>query len=354
MKIISNELALTFEDLNLVPADFSEIRSRADINTETQIGSTVFTLPIISSNMTSVFTPKLANTLIEKGGMSIIHRFCTVQENVELFNSSKAHGNPWVSVGASIGEMDRFYALYDAGARVFVLDLAQGNSIVAVESYNRMVATRPDVEIVVSDFSTGPQIVAFNSKVSRPATAYMVGQGCGSACKTREATGIGIPVMSAINSCKSAGFPLILNGGIRNSGDFCKALAAGVSAVVMGRLFAQCIESSSDYDAKFAHFNRDVGSMANSSQQKTYSGSASKESYDRQCKSAAFRAPEGESYTVQVNTNVETLYNTFSGGLRSSMSYLNSTNLTEFREKANFVKITNAGAKESGAYGKNL
>ncbi len=354
MKIISNDLALTFEDLNLVPADFSTIRSRASINTETSIGSTKFSLPILSSNMSSVFTPKLANTLIEKGGMSIIHRFCTVQENVELFNASRTHGNPWVSVGASISEMDRFFALYSAGARVFCLDMAMGNSIVAVEAYNRMVSTRPDVEIIVSDFSLGPQIVAFNSRVSRPATAYMVGQGCGSACKTREVTGIGVPVMSAINSCKSAGFPLILNGGIRNSGDMAKALAAGCSAVIMGRLFAQTRESAGIFDPKFAHFNEGISSENSSQLLRTYSGSASESSYKSQGKSAEFRAPEGDAYEVRVNTTVEELYNTFSGGLRSSMSYMNSQNLVEFQEKANFVKVSNAGAKESGAFGKNL
>lgn len=348
MQIISNSEALTFDDVNLVPADFSEVLSRANVITTELIGKTSFSLPIISSNMTSVFTPKLANKLQALGGRAIVHRFCSIEDNIKLFKASLEHGKPWVSVGASTNEMERAEALVDAGAEVLVLDLAMGNSKVAVDQYNRLTEHFPNCDIIVSDFSLGPQVSAFLSRVKRNPTAFFIGQGCGSACTTRQTTGIGIPVMSAIHSCTTMNpnQNFILNGGIRYPGDFCKAIAAGCKAVVLGRLFAQCQESISDDLTKVY-----LGGVPKS---KIYSGSASQESYQHQGKESVFRAPEGESYTVNVNNTVENLFNTFNGALRSSMSYLNATTLNEYRIRAHFVKVTNAGIKESGAYGKNL
>lgn len=339
---------VTFEDIALIPAAFSNIRSRQDVTTTETVGSTHFNLPIISSNMTSVFTPELANNLQKLGGKSIIHRFCTIEENLKLLLAAADYGIPWVSVGASLDEMERAEALVDAGAEVLVLDVAMGNSIVTVEQYNRLVDKFPNTDIIVSDFSTADQIMAFTERVSKIPAAFTIGQGVGSACITRKTTGIGIPAVTAIQSCREAGHNIILNGGISNTGDFCKALALGVKAVIMGRMFAQCREGVNQENSnKFAYFNHCEA-------KKLYSGSASKDSYVAQGKTSHYRAPEGESYYVNVNTNVEELFNTYSGALRSSMSYTNSSNLTEYRKNARFIMISGAGSREAGAYGKNL
>ncbi len=350
MKLISNDQLLTFDDISLCPAEFSSLRSRSDVDTSQTISKTTLKLPILASNMTSVITPALVNKLQELGGKGILHRFNTIEENVQLFKDCSLNGKPWVSIGTSEFHMERAEALVEAGAEVVVIDQAMGNHITAVEQYNRLVDKYPNIDVIVGDFCLSSQINEFMSRVSKTPAAFLIGQGCGSACKTREVTGIGIPVMSAINSCNAAGnYNLILNGGIRNSGDMCKALAAGVKAVILGRLFSQCSESV-EVDPKFNYFNPDL----RQSNMRIYSGSASKESYASQEKTANFRAPEGESYSIKVDNTVENLFNSFSGGLKSSMSYLNSKNLDEFREKARFVKITNAGSKESSAFGKNL
>jgi IMP dehydrogenase/GMP reductase len=183
-------LGLSLEDISLLPADFSFIKSRKDVITHEEVANTMLPLPVISSNMTSVYSPKLSQEVAKHGGISIVHRFCSIEENVNLFEAGifideYNHGRnfaqyiPWVSVGSSPDELVRAEALVSKGAEVLVLDLAMGNSINAVEQYKRLVNRFPNVDIVVSDFCHKAQLDAFVYHAGGTPSAFTIGQGVG-------------------------------------------------------------------------------------------------------------------------------------------------------------------------------
>lgn len=349
-------LGLSFDDIALVPADFSRVISRSDVDLSEVIGNTKLTIPIISSNMTSVFSPALAKEVIRYGGQSIIHRFCSIEENVRLYKQSEL--NPWISIGSSKEELLRAEELVLAGATTLVLDLAMGNSINAVNQYRALKNKFPNIDIVVSDFCTKAQLDAFVYHAGSTPAAFTLGQGGGSACETRLRTGIGNPSVSAILECNAdKNYNLILNGGIRDTGDACKAIALGCKAVIVGRLFASCEESGAPirYETKWEDADIDGEMLAlpvQTAVAKIYKGSASASSYKDQGKEASYRVEEGAQYEIPISGTVKDLMNRFNGGLRSSLSYLDSFNLIEYRENANIIQVTTHGSKEAKAYGK--
>lgn len=348
---------LTLDDISLVPADMSHINSRADVNLKQIIGHTYFDLPLISSNMTSVYSPKLSQEVLLLGGQSIVHRFCSIEDNIKLFTDGCYIGGPiytleatnvdykkpWVSVGNGKTELERAEALVSAGAETIVLDLAMGSSMLAVKQFQELTKLFPNCDIVVSDFSTREQLQVFVGNAGKSPMAFTCGQGSGSACITRKQTGIGIPTATMITDCVESGFNIILNGGIKSSGDAAKALALGVKAVMIGRLFAACEESGAERNDPWQSNPTHV----------IYRGSAAASSYEDQKKTSSYRTPEGEEYTIPITGTVKQLMNDFNGGLRSSLSYLNANNLDEFRKNARFIQLTQTGIRESRAYGKD-
>lgn len=332
------EQTYSLDDVALKPAEFSTIISRVNVSTEQHIGQNKFKLPIISSNMISVYSPDLSNQILDYGSQSIVHRFCSIDENIKLFVDGWFGNNkPWVSIGSAVEELERATALVGLGAETLVLDLAMGNSINAVEQFKRLREEFPNQDIIVSDFCHRQQLDAFVNHAGSSPTAFTIGQGIGSVCETRIRTGIGYASFSAIMDCTyDDKYHVILNGAVKDTGDFCKALAAGCSAVIVGRLFAGCVESGA---LKFQNHA-------------VYSGSASYDSYLRQNKVSSFRVEEGASYEIPITGTVKNMLDRFNGGLRSSMSYLNATDLHEYRNNAEFVLLTNNGTIEAKAYGK--
>lgn len=362
---------VTLDDISLVPADFSMINSRADVKLNQTISKTYLQIPLVSSNMTSVYSPKLSQEVLRLGGQSIVHRFCSIEENVKLFTDGIFVENlnteipfsqynpykfkPWVSVGNGKSELDRASALVYSGADTIVLDLAMGSSMLAVKQFQELSKLFPNCDIVVSDFSTRAQLQAFVGNAGKIPTSFTIGQGAGSSCQTRLKTGIGVPTATMITDCVESGFNIILNGGIKNPGDAAKALALGVKAVMVGRLFAACHESG----AKKLHISKESRNLYPEDRaiplpsHAIYRGSAAASSYEDQGKTSSNRTPEGEEYTIPVTGTVEDLMNDFNGGLRSSLSYLNANNLDEFRKNVRFIKLTQSGMREAHAYGKH-
>lgn len=343
------KLSLSFDDVLIKPADFSEILSRADVDTTTTLCNKKFSLGIVSSNMDSVYSPKLAYETIKAGGASCVHRFCTIDENIKLFKSGAYYKepyyayNPWVSIGVGAMEYERASALMNEGASVIVLDLANGACMSAVEQYKRIKERFKYVSIVVGNFATSGQINSFISHCGSVPDLFKCSIGSGSACITRNVTGIGVPSFTCLMDCVSTGHNVIFDGGIKNPGDFCKALALGAKGVMMGRVFASCEESP----GRIIACDEDGGNAI-----KRYRGSASKSSYESQDKVANHRTPEGEEYTIPVTGTVAQLMQQYSAGLRSSMTYLNATNLNNYRKNAQFIRVSNNSFIESGAHGK--
>lgn len=344
-----NNINLSFDDVLLKPADFSEILSRADVDTSTYLCGKEYKLGIVSSNMDTVYSPQLAKATSESGGVSCVHRFCSIDENVKLFKNGIYNKNysthlPWVSVGVGAMEYERAHALIAAGAQTIVIDLANGACRSAVDQYKRIREICSYVEVVVGNFATSGQINAFIANSGSVPNLFKCSIGSGSACITRSITGVGVPSFSCLMDCVSTGYNILFDGGIKIPGDFCKALALGAKGVMMGRAFAACQESP----GKICYLEHTTAPH------KYYRGSASQSSYEVQDKVAKHRTPEGEAYSIRVSGTVEQLMQQYSAGLRSSMTYLNANNLNEYKENAEFVTITNNGHKENFAHGRNL
>lgn len=162
-----------------------------------------------------------------------------------------------------------------------------------------------------------------------------------SMCTTRVVTGCGLPTLHSIIDCrKIPNITIIADGGIKNSGDIAKALAAGADAVMLGSMLSGTTEAPGD------------NIVMNHNTYKTYRGSASLESYHVQGKSAQHRTPEGESTLVPVKGSVDQILQQIEGGLRSAFSYVGARNINEFRENVQLIEVTTSSAIESTAHGK--
>lgn len=333
--------SLSFDDVLLIP-QFSTIKSRADVDpTHSFLGEKIF--PVISSNMDSVTGTAMGKAMLAYGAQAALHRFQSIEDNVKMY---KAAPGTIVSLGLGDLELERAAALFQAGANKFLIDVAHGANTEVVRQTKALRAIlKNNAAIIVGNFATGESVNSFTHHLGSKYAieSIKVGIGGGSACTTRLVTGCGLPTLHSILDARSTGLPIIADGGIRNSGDIAKALAAGASAVMVGRLLAGAEESL----GKPIH--EDFSSLG-----KQYRGSASGESYEAQGKSAKHRTPEGESFLVPYTGSVSYTLRQLEAGLRSAMSYVGAATIKEFQEKAQIVEITGAGRIESSAHGRNI
>ncbi len=355
---------LSFDDTLLLPK-FSEISSRKNVSLSQDFLGMKLTSPVISSNMDTITESRMAATMIKSGAMGCLHRFCTIEENVKMFHDTidlvaqggGSFNKPMVSVGVGENEYKRAMALFDAGATHFVIDVAHGAATHVVEMYDRLRTSFNNLSfnnhyIIVGNFATAESIKEFNKRVlnKRKPDAYKIGIGGGSLCTTRVVTGCGLPTLSSLQDCKSLGLVLIADGGIRGSGDIAKSLAAGASVVMLGGMLSGTDETPGDL-LNYSGLPQHPMSIAPCF--KKYRGSASFASYEVQGKNDSHRAPEGEETLVAYKGPVNKILTNIDAGLRSSFSYVGAKDLTSFRENSILVEITNNGAKESSAHGKN-
>lgn len=338
--------ALSFDDILIVPK-YSDISSRKDVNpTINFLGEKIF--PVISANMDTVTEANMATAMGKHGARGCLHRFQSIEDNVKMFAESRLINgqSTYVSVGVGKTELDRFKALVDNGATHVILDVAHGASKSVVEQVRKIRQIDSNIYLIVGNFATSSEITDFQFKVGQMhVDAYKVGIGGGSLCTTRIVTGCGYPTFASTVDCANIGIPIIADGGIRNSADICKALAAGASVVMLGSMLAGTDESPGEVITEWKPGHK-------AAQYKKYRGSASQESYDSQGKNASHRTAEGESSIVPYKGPLKPILEQIEGGLRSSMSYVGASNLLDFREEAEFVRITSAGMIESKAHGK--
>ena len=251
-------------------------------------------------------------------------------------------------VGAAVGVrgdyLERAAALIEEDVDVLVLDVAHGHTEAALQALERLRTTHPDVSIIAGNIATAE---GTRDLIDRGADAVKVGVGPGSTCTTRIVTGAGMPQLTAILDCATVaagpGVPVIADGGIRNSGDMTKALAAGANSVMLGNLLAGTEESPGALIIR------------NGRQYKTYRGMASLYASARR---QALDAPvEDEDLSQIVEEGVEAMVpyrgkatdvlTQLVGGLRSGMSYCGAQTIPELWAQAEFIQITPAGMKES-------
>ncbi len=258
------------------------------------------------------------------------------------------------AVGVKGDYLERTEALLEAGADVIVVDIAHGHSENAINTVHMIKKAFPDSELIAGNVATGE---GSRDLIKAGVDAVKVGVGSGSICITRVVTGSGVPQLTAIiDSVKVAHdyeVPIISDGGIRNSGDITKALAAGASSVMIGSLFGGTDESPGKTLVK------------NGKKYKMYRGMASfYASLGRKYREAGPQVvdsddlndyvPEGVEAMVPYNGSVVEIIRQMAGGLRSGLSYCGAKTIPEMQMNAEFIKITSAGYIESQSHDVDL
>lgn len=336
------QTALCFDDV-LIKPEYSEIKSRKDVDTTSIIAGRKLRVPIISANMKSVTGPTMANAIRHAGGWGCLHRFGSAAEMISDFFLT--NDEAIVSMGVAETEFHRILDLHKRGAKVVCIDIAHGASILAADMLFKL-KRETDLKVIVGNFATYYSFAEFMSRSGYAPDAIKVGVGGGSACTTRRVTGCGMPTFASLWDFCQTGHDvevqIIADGGIRNSGDFAKAIAVGADAVMLGKVLVDTTESNAIM----------INDYVERKTWKRYSGSASAESYESQGKTSEHRTPEGESYLVPyTGRTVEDVMQEFSAGLRSAMSYVGASTIQDFQIESQFVQISQAALAESHPHG---
>jgi IMP dehydrogenase len=249
-----------------------------------------------------------------------------------------------VAAATSVGDsgFERSEALIDAGVDIVVIDTAHGHSEGVIEAVRRVKALSSGVQVIAGNVATAE---ATRALIDAGADAVKVGIGPGSICTTRMVAGVGVPQLTAIMDCAEAAgdVPVIADGGIKFSGDFAKAIAAGASAAMVGSMIAGTDESPGEvilYQGRSFKSYRGMGSL----------GAMARGSADRYFQKDAASdklVPEGIEGQVPYKGSVTNVIHQMVGGLRAAMGYTGNATVAEMRGGARFVKITGAGLKES-------
>ena len=249
-----------------------------------------------------------------------------------------------VAAATGVGDagFERSEALIDAGVDMIVVDTAHGHSQGVADAVKRLRKIAGDTQIVAGNVATA---AATKALIDAGADAVKVGIGPGSICTTRMVAGVGVPQLTAIMDCASAAgdIPVIADGGIKFSGDFAKAIAAGASCAMVGSMIAGTDESPGEvilYQGRSFKSYRGMGSMGAMA-----SGSADR--YFQKDAASDKLVPEGIEGQVPYKGPAGTVVHQLVGGLRAAMGYTGNATVPDMRNNCSFVKITGAGLKES-------
>jgi len=251
------------------------------------------------------------------------------------------------AVGTSPDTLDRVAQLVEAGVDMVVVDTSHGHSRGVLQMVKLLKARFGDLQVVGGNIVTAEAALAL---VDHGADGVKVGIGPGSICTTRIIAGVGVPQISAVSNVSAAlagtGVPLIADGGIRFSGDVAKAIAAGANSVMLGGLFAGTEESPGEvelYQGGSYKSYRGMGSLGAMAQRH---GSSDRYFQDTTSELEKL-VPEGIEGRVPYKGSLVKIVHQLCGGLKAAMGYTGSENIEAMRTRPQFVRITNAGVKES-------
>ena len=386
---------LTYDDVNIVPK-FSEVLSRENVDLSTRFTkNTTLSIPIVSSPMDTVTEYKMAREMLDMGGVGVIHRFQSIENQAEQMKRVWRQWDSWYNIGgdkdrtdhtqvfedwykgvyhwnspptksdyedlhellwfadeaqrdedywskrplcAAIGTtgdyLERAQELVKNGCNVLLIDVAHGHHKLVGDALEKIKNDIPRVEVVAGNIATreGAEFL-----LQSGADGIRVGIGNGSLCETRIRTGVGLPQVSTlldvVTICDDFDVPCIADGGIRNIGDVCKGLGCGADSVMLGSLLSGTKESPGQIEK--------IGQWPNEKLFKKYRGSASRDSKGND------KNVEGNHKVVPYKGKVHRLLSDIKDGIRSSFSYVGANNLSEYHSKVEFVRVTQAGTIEA-------
>lgn len=356
--------ALTFNDVLLRPG-YSGF-DRSDISLSSNLTRSItLECPMVSAPMDTVTEAELAIALAKLGGIGMIHRNLTVeQQAAEVKKVKKAGHLVGAAVGSSSGYEKRVAALVKAGVDVLLVDSAHGYAVKVIEAIKYIKKSYPAIDVIGGSIATAE---AAKALIDAGADGLRVGMGPGAICSTRIVSGMGVPQLTAlfdtVSVASKAGVPVIADGGLINSGDAVKALAAGASTIMMGRMFAATEESPGDVvRLKPEHVPGRFQNIIDGSDEytfKTYRGMGSVAAMQKGLEVSSEDEFHGKNYQgdvlvaegveglVPCSGTVKNLVDLFTGGIHSGMYYVGAKNLKELADKAEFIQITQASLSES-------
>ncbi len=333
--------AITYDDVLLVPSyNHWESRKVVDISIRDKSGKLQLDLPLLTANMDSVTEAAMANYIGAKGGIGVLHRFVSIEDNVRMFKACEVP--VFASIGCSGEDLLRAEALRDAGAGLFNIDVAHAHARYVgktVKKIRDMLGR--EACLMAGNVATyaGADYLA-----SLSADIVKVGIGGGSVCTTRIKTGFGVPNLTAIKNCARVDRSVVADGGIRTPGDIVKALAFGADFVMIGSMLAGTRPTPGEVITR-----RD--GQGNEYTVKQYRGMASSEAQDDfHGGMTEWKTAEGISLDVPYREDEDMILADIIGGLRSGLTYGGASTIRELQRKLDFILITPAGRIESQAH----
>ncbi|OYR60775.1 guanosine monophosphate reductase [Halorubrum ezzemoulense] len=327
---------LSYGDVLLVPQR-SPVDSRSDVDLSTRFTPNVeLETPLVSAAMDTVTEAELAIELSRAGGLGVLHRFLTVDEqSAQVERVAAAGERVAAAVGINEDHLARSAALVDAGVDAIVVDVAHGHLDRTIAAVEEIAAEFPETDLVAGNVATPAGV---EDLAAAGADCVKVGIGPGSHCTTRKVAGAGVPQLTAVDDCATAAADLDVticaDGGIRTSGDAAKALMAGADTVMLGSLFAGTAEApGAVVEVDGTRYKRSRGMATTAAAE------------DRDDKGANVGADEGVEALTPFKGPVGTVAEEFCQGIRSGLSYCGGHTLEGARKRAEFMRVA-PGAKE--------
>ena len=387
--------ALTYDDVNIIPK-YSELGSRSNIDLKTNFTKkTKLTIPVVSTPMDTVTEVDMAIEMMELGGVGVLHRFNTIEEQSRMMKNLhkdwesyfkidkdspqtlaeaydhyvKINGysgyiddedgsdiqdyldmvkerldsnKRWskrplcAAIGVKSDYLERAQELVSNGCNVIVIDVAHGHHKFVGGAIEKIKKNISGVEVIAGSVATEE---ATKYLCEKGADAIRVGIGNGSLCETRIRTGVGVPQVTALIDCVSVAdtynVPVIADGGIRNVGDICKGFACGADTIMLGSLLSGTKETPGSIEK--------IGKWPNEQLHKKYRGSAS---LDFKKSRGYNKNVEGNHKVIPYKGKVKRIINDIQDGIRSSFSYVGANDITEYHAKVELIEVTGAGNLE--------
>lgn len=325
--------AFTFDDVLLIPSyNHHESRRIVDIGMTDRQGLLTLSLPVMSSNMDTITESSMANFMHTKGGIGVLHRFLSIEDNIKEFKACV--GQTFVSVGCSVADLERAAALRDAGADFFCVDVAHAHAKYVgktLKNLRNLLGSRCIMAGNVATYAGADYLASCGADIIK------AGIGGGSVCSTRIKTGFGVPMLTCIQDCARTDRSIVADGGLRTPGDVVKALAFGADFVMIGGMLAGTEPTPGQ-----------VVTKQDGSQVKQYRGMASREAQEEFLGHMNdWKTAEGVATDVPYSNQQDAIIADIVGGLRSGLTYAGADTISELQRKLNFVLVTPAGRLES-------